>query len=91
MLMRVVKKLSELTDDPDMVQFIDVEKGMELGRKEDIQEAAQKAAKEAEKKATIETEKKTKIETAKRMLEDKLDISVISKYTGLSKDEIKKM
>ena len=74
-----------------MVQFIDVEKGMELGHKEDIQEAAQKAAKEAEKKATIETEKKTKIETAKRMLEDKLDISVISKYTGLSKDEIKKM
>ena len=33
MLMRVVKKISELTDDPDMVQFIDVEKGMELGRK----------------------------------------------------------
>lgn len=44
MLMRVVKKLSELTDDPDMVQFIDVEKGMELGRKEDIKEAAEKAA-----------------------------------------------
>ena len=75
MLMRAVKKIEELIDDPDMVQYIDVEKGMELGRKEDIKEAA----------------KKTRIEMAKKMLEDKLDISVISKYTGLSKDEIKKM
>ncbi len=73
--MRAVKKIEELIDDPDMVQYIDVEKGMELGRKEDIKEAA----------------KKTRIEMAKKMLEDKLDISVISKYTGLSKDEIKKM
>ena len=33
----------------------------------------------------------TKIETARKMLDDKLDINVISKYTGLSIDEIKKM
>ena len=80
MLMRVVKKIEELTDDPDMVQYIDVEKGMELGRKEDIEKAAKKAAKEASKKE--------KIETAKKMLKDKLDVNVISKYTGLSKEEI---
>ena len=57
---------------------------MELGRKEDIE----KAAKEATEKATIETEQKTKIETAKKMLEEKLDINLISKITGLSKEEI---
>ena len=94
MLMRVVKKLSELTDDPDMVQFIDVEKGMELGRKEDIQEAAQKAAKEAEKKAKKKAEKEKKeikLETARKMLKDSLDINAISKYTGLSIDEIKRL
>ena len=99
MLMRVVKKIEELTDDPEMVQYIDVEKGMELGRQQDIKEAAEKAAKEAAKKAakeatekaTKETERKTKIETAKKMLEDKLDIKTISKYTGLSEDEIKKL
>lgn len=34
---------------------------------------------------------KTKVETARKMLEDKLDINLISKYTGLSIDEIKKM
>ena len=87
MLMRVVKKIEELTDDPDMVQYIDVEKGMELGRKEDIQIATEKAA----KKAAIETEEKTRIETARKMLKDNLDIDSISKYTGLSKEEIKKL
>ena len=87
MLMRVVKKIEELTDDPDMVQYIDVEKGMELGRKEDIQEAAEKAA----AKATIETEEKTRIETAKKMLKEKLDIELISKITNLSKEQIQKL
>ena len=87
MLMRVVKKIEELTDDPEMVQYIDVEKGMELGRKKDIKEAAKKAA----KKAAIETEEKTRIETARKMLKDNLDIDSISKYTGLSKEEIKKL
>ena len=94
MLMRVVKKLSELTDDPDMVQFIDVEKGMELGRKEDIQEAAQKAAKEAEKKAKKKAEKEKKeikLETARKMLQKNIKLEDIIDITGLSKEEIEKL
>ena len=76
MTLEDVKKIEELTDDPDMVQYIDVEKGMELGRKQDIEKAAKEAA------------EKEKIETARKMLEDNLDISVISKYTGLSIQKI---
>ena len=83
MLMRVVKKIEELTDDPDMVQYIDVEKGMELGRKEDIEKAAKEAAKEASKKE--------KIETARKLLKNKVDINIIADSTGLSKDEINKL
>ena len=79
MLMRVVKKLSELTDDPDMVQFIDVEKGMELGHKEDIEEAVQKA------------EKQKQIETAKKMLMKNMKLEDIIDITGLSKEEIQKI
>ena len=79
MLMRVVKKIEELTDDPDMVQYIDVEKGMEYGHKLDIQQAVEKA------------EKKTAIETARKMLDEKLDINLISKITGMSKEEIEKL
>ena len=78
-LYKKVKKIEGLTDNPNMIQYIDVKKGMELGRKEDT------------KKAAKETEKKTKIETAKKMLEDNLDIELISKYTNLSIDEIKKL
>ena len=83
MLMRVVKKIEELTDDPDMVQYIDIEKGMELGRKEDIE----KAAKEAAEKAAI----KEKIETAKKMLEKNMKLEDIIDITGLSKEEIQKI
>ncbi len=79
MLMRAVKKIEELTDDPDMVQYIDVEKGMEYGRKLDREDARNEGIKE------------TKIETAKKMLEEKLDINLISKITGISKEEIKEL
>ena len=91
MLMRVVKKIEELTDDPDMVQYIDVEKGMELGRKEDIKKAAKEAAKKAAKKAAIETEKKNKIETAKKMLEKNMKLEDIMDITGLSEIELQKI
>ena len=87
MLMRVVKKIEELTDDPDMVQYIDVERGMELGRKEDIEKAAKEAAEKAAKKAT----KENKIETARKMLKEKLDINLISKITDLSIKDIEKL
>ena len=79
MLMRVVKKIEELTDDPDMVQYIDVEKGMEYGHKLDIQQAVEKA------------EKKTAIETARKMLEKNMRIEDIIDITGLSKEEIEKI
>ena len=36
-------------------------------------------------------EKNTKIEIAKKMLKDGLDIEIIIKYTGLTKEEIEKM
>ena len=91
MLMRVVKKIEELTDDPDMVQYIDVEKGMEYGHKLDIQQAVEKAEKKTAKEVAIETEKKTKVETARKMLDEKLDINLISKITGMSKEEIEKL
>ena len=83
MLMRVVKKIEELTDDPDMVQYIDVEKGMELGRKQDIEKAAKEAAKEASKKE--------KTETARKMLKKNMKLEDIIDITGLSKEEIQKI
>ena len=34
---------------------------------------------------------KNTLETAKKMLDDNLSIDMVSKYTGLSEDEIKKL
>ena len=36
-------------------------------------------------------EKDAKIKIAKQMLKDKLDIEIISNYTGLTKEEIEKI
>ena len=46
---------------------------------------------EGEKKGITIGKKKGIIETAKNMLKDRLDINLISKYTGLPKEEIEKL
>ena len=75
MLMRVVKKIEELSKNPDLVMYIDDEKAMEFGHKLDIEDARKEKA----------------IETAKRLLKENLSISLISKVTDLSKEEIQKL
>ena len=79
MLMRVVKKIEELTDDPDMVQYIDVEKGMEFGRRLDREKAIKEAVEEE------------KIEATKKMILKNINIDDITEITGLSKKEIEKL
>ena len=86
MTLEDAKKIEELTDDPDMVQYIDVEKGMEYGHKLDIQQAVEKAEKKAEEKA-----QKVKIETARKLLKNNVDINIIIDSTGLSKKDIEKL
>ena len=57
-----------------------------------IIENATNDGKEAGKKEGFEIGKQeNKIETARKMLEDNLDIKMISKYTGLSSEEIKEL
>ena len=79
MLMRVVKKIEELSENPDLVMYIDDEKAMEFGHKLDIEDAHREGIKQ---KA---------IETAKKMLDKKMDINDIIDVTGLSLEEIKKL
>ena len=84
MLMRAEKKIEELSENPDLIKYIDDEKAMEFGHKQDIEEAYEDG-----RTLGIESGKEMKkIEIAKKMLKDKLDIDVISKYTGLSKKQI---
>ena len=87
MLMKVVKKVESLTEDPTNPHYwdsyFDTEKAMEFGRKMAIKEALEKNTKEVSKQKDIET--------AKKMLKETSDISFISRITDLKEEEIKKL
>lgn len=87
MLMRVEKKIEELSKNPDLVRYIDDEAAMRFGHQKDIEDAVEKATKEV----TKEVKKKKTIEIAKKMLDENADISFISKVTGLSENSIKNL
>ena len=91
MLMKVVKKLEYLCENPDMIKLIDDEKAMEFGHKQDIKEAEKKAHDSGYSEGEALGSQKEKIEIAKRMLKMKIDIEDISQATNLSIDEIEKL
>ena len=74
----VSKKVKKLNQDQDILDVI-IENEDELIRNTLYEKGIQKGIEQ------------TKFETAKKMLADGLDISVISKYTGLSEKDIEKL
>ncbi len=96
MLMKVVKKLENLSEDPNSPHYwdsyFDTEKAIEFGRKLEMKKAIEEKTKEVTEKVTNEvTEKVSKekaIDIAKAMLKDNADINNIVKYTGLTKNEV---
>ena len=72
-------RLSELKEAREKGIEQGIEKGIEKGIEQGIEKGIEKG---------IEQEK---IEIVKNMLKDEVDISVISKYTGLSKEEIERL
>jgi len=87
MLMKAVKKIEELLENPDLVRYIDDEKAMEFGHKQDIEEAVEKATKEITEKVTEEVT----LRNARKMLEEHIPLKTISKVLGLSEKEINKL
>ena len=63
----------------------------EIEKYDTIKNSKEEGFEDGFKKGATSGIQKNKIETARKMLEDNLDINVISKYTGLSIEEIKKM
>lgn len=83
MLMRVEKKIEYLSKSPEITGYLTDEQLMEYGHRLDIKDAKNEGIKQGLEQ--------NKIDTAKKMLEEKLDISLIEKITGLSKEEIQKL
>lgn len=88
-LMKVVKKLEELSEDPNSENYwdsyFDTEKAMEFGRKQDIEAARKDGYSEGQEVGAKEKAK----ETARNLLKKNIDINIISEATGLSIEEIK--
>ena len=74
-----VKESIKASQDEEVIGLYDKELHLEKLRLSELKEAREKG---------IEQEK---IEIVKNMLKDEVDISVISKYTGLSKEEIERL
>jgi len=72
---------------PEQLHQMKVDAQRKVVRKIDEDKAREEGIKIGESTG----EKRGKIETAKRMLEDGLPIETISKYTGLTGNEIKKL
>ena len=80
------KKVNKLNQDPEIIDII-IENEDEIIKNT----LYEKGISEGITQGITQGIEQNKIENAKKMLEDNLDVNTISKYTGLSIDEIEKM
>ena len=83
-LMAMERKIEELSEDPKYASLYDEEKLDKLCKSIWLHEETEKA----KNKGIEQGLKQKQIETAKKMLNDKLDVDIVIKYTGLSKKEV---
>ena len=86
-----VKEAKRASTNDEIVGLYDKELHEEKLRITELEEARDEGIIFGEKKGLAIGEKKGIIETAKNMIKDRLDINLISKYTGLPKAEIEKL
>ena len=77
-------KIASLSSDPNFISELERQQIEEYARNYALEKAEERGI----KTGIIEGEKLKQVEIAKRMLKDNIDISSISKYSGLSIEEI---
>ena len=68
-----------------------LENGVEIGRTEGIKQGRQQGVKEGLQKGIQDGKRNEKIQIAKNLLSQKVDLKIISKVTGLTLEELKKL
>ena len=90
-----VKESIKASQDEEVIGLYDKELHLEKLRLSELKEAREKGIEQGIEKGIEQGIEKgieqEKIEIVKNMLKDEVDISVISKYTGLSKEEIERL
>ena len=79
MMEKYKEKIEKLNEDPEFIEVVSKEKDAEMVHNTLIKEGYEQGM------------SSRNIEIAKNMLKDNIDISIISKYTGLSKEEIEEL
>ena len=85
-----IKYLNDMTTERDIRNQIAFakDKGFEEGREEGFEDGIEKGRKEGREKGIEEGRTKKQLDIAGAMLKDEIDIKFISKYTGLSEEQI---
>ena len=86
-----VKDAKRASINDDIVGLYDKEMHEELLRNTELYNAEQKGLNKGLKEGKEKGIRENKIETAKNMLKESISIDIISKVTGLTKEEIEKL
>ena len=87
MMEKYKEKIEKLNEDPEFIEVVSKEKDAEMVHNTLIKEGYEQGIEVGISQGSTSE----KYEIAKNMLKDKVDISTISKYTGLSKEEIEEL
>ncbi len=85
---KYMEELVKVNEDADFLNFISAEKDNMMIENSIRDEGIRKGLKEGLEKGVKEGLEQSKNEIAKNMLKENMDISLISKLTGLSKEQI---
>ena len=85
---KYMKNVEKLNEDSEFVNVISPDKDNEMVINTLKNEAIKEGRLEGIKEGIKEGIEKNTLETAKKMLDDNLSIDMVSKYTGLTKEEI---
>ena len=89
------EKIEKLNEDPEFIEVVSKEKDAEMIYNslitEGYEQGIEDGISQGMSKGLEQGISSRNIEIAKNMLKDKIDISAISKYTGLSKEKIEEL
>ena len=86
-----LESVKEINNDSDFIEFMSKEEDEEKTRNTYFANGKDEGRVEGRAEGKEIGDKNARLETAKKMLKDKLPIDTITKYTNLSKEEIKKL
>ena len=91
MMEKYKEKIEKLNEDPEFIEVVSKEKDAEMVHNTLIKEGYEQGIEVGMSQGLERGSINEKYEIAKNMLKDNVEISIISKYTGLSKEKVEEL